>query len=81
MEEWKKLNKTETVEVTVNVPKGLMQFLEDNKANNEFDTVKEYLEDALIDRTRADIDASVFAPTVEGVAEQYGLKKEFKIKE
>ena len=66
--------KTEYVEVTLRLPKGLLEFLEDMKAC--FDcSVKEYMEYSLIDTLRAQIDADfVFSPTVERVSKRYEIK-------
>ena len=75
------MSEKETVEVTLNIPKGLIQFLNDFRAATGFDTVKEYLEYGLVDRVRADIDGDYFRPTVKSVAEKYGLKEEFEVKD
>lgn len=69
----------ETVEVTLNLPKGLMDFLNDYKVATGFDTIKAYLEDAVVDRVRADIDAGTFSPTVKAIAEEYNLKEAFDV--
>ena len=74
-----KTENQEPVKVTVNVPKGLMQFLEDNEANNEFDSIQDYMEDAIIDRVQADINAGTFNPTVKDVAKKYGLEEAFGV--
>jgi hypothetical protein len=71
----------ETVEVTVKVPKGIMQFLNDIIPASKYDSVDEYLTDAIISRVEGDIDADVFYPTVKSVAERYGLKEEFDIED
>ena len=52
-----------------------MQFLNNFKAATGFDTVKKYLEDALIDRVMADIDGDYFRPTVKEVAKKQDLKR------
>ena len=71
----------ESVKVTVNVPKGIMQFLNDIIPVSNYDSVQSYLTDAIISRVEADIDGDVFNPTVKAVAERYGLKEEFGIKD
>lgn len=70
--------KTEYVEVTLKIPKGLIDFLEDMKAC--FDcSVKEHLEITLLDSIKAQIEADfIFAPTVESVVEKYHLEGVFR---
>ena len=75
------MSKNEMVEVTLNIPKGVMKFLNDHQIMLGFNTVKEYMEDALVDRVRADIDGEYFKLTVKGVAQKYGLQKEFEVKD
>jgi len=75
------MSEKEIVEVTVKVPKGIMQFLNDIIPITYYDSVQSYLKDAIISRVEGDIDASVFYPTVKAVAERYGLKEEFDIKD
>ena len=70
---------SEKESVTLEIPKGLMRFLADYKPCLGCDTVKEYLEDAVIDRVVADLEASTFDPTVKQIAEKYDLKKEFGV--
>jgi len=69
------------VEVTVKVPEGIMQFLNDIMPSTNYDSVQEYLKDAIISRVEADIDGDMFNPTVKAVAERYNLKEEFDIKD
>ena len=68
------------VEVTVNVPEGIMQFLNDIIPASNYDSVQEYLEDAIISKVEGDIDGDMFNPTVKAVAERFNLKVEFDIK-
>ncbi len=72
---------TELVEVTIKVPKGILQFLEDIKKATWFSTADEYLESAIVSRVMADIDSDVFNPTLKAVAEKYDFKKEFEVKD
>ena len=69
------------VEVTVNVPEGIMQFLNDIIPASNYDSVQEYLEDAIINKVEGDIDGDIFNPTLKAVAERYNLKEEFDIKD
>ena len=78
---WEKMSKTETIEVTLKVPKGIMQFLNDIIPSTNYDSLHEYLEDAIISRVQADIEGDMFNPTLKAVAERYGLKEEFDIKD
>ena len=75
------MSEKESVKVTVNVPKGILQFLEDIKKATWFSTVEEYLEDAIVGRVRADIEGDAFNPTLKAVAEKYDLKEEFEVKD
>ena len=75
------MSKKKTVSVTLEVPEGLMKFLEDIVPSTNYESVKEYLEDAMVDRVRADIEGEQFNPTVKSVAEKYGLKEEFEVKD
>ena len=70
-----------TVTVTLEVPEGLMRFLEDIVRSTGFETVKAYLEDAVICKVQGDIDGEFFKPTLKYVAETYDLKEEFEIKD
>jgi len=61
--------------VTLLVPKGILDFLKDMESLTTIPSaVKKYLEYIVIDRVRADIDADVFAPTIEEVSKRYGLE-------
>jgi len=71
----------ELVEVTVKVPKGIMQFLNDIIPSTNYDNIQEYLEDAIIGRVQADIEGDTFNPTLKAVAERYDLKEEFEVKD
>lgn len=66
-------------QVTLNLPEGLIQFLEDFKVPSGFDSVESYLEDAVIAHVQADIDGEAFNPTVKEVAKKYDLAKEFGV--
>ena len=68
----------ETVKVTLNLPKGLLDFLNDYKAATGFDTIQEYMEYKLIDGIRADIDAGAYNPTVKDVGKKYNITKAFE---
>ena len=71
----------ETVEVTVKVPEGLMQFLNDIIPASNYDSIPDYLTDAIISRVEGDIDAGIFVLSVKAVAKRYNLKEEFNIKD
>lgn len=75
------MSKKETVEVSVKVPKGIIRFLNDIIPASKYDSLQEYLTDAIISRVEGDIDADVFSPSVKGVAIKYDLKEEFDIKD
>jgi len=75
------MSEKELVEVTIKVPKGIMQFLNDIIPVTNYDSIQEYLKDAIISRVEGDIDANIFYPDVKRVAERYDLKEEFDIKE
>jgi hypothetical protein len=67
----------ETEDVTVKVPKGIMQFLEDIIPSTTYDSVQHYLEDAIISRIEGDIDGDVFNPTLKRVVNRYKLEGVF----
>jgi len=71
------MSKTETVEVTLNVPKGLIQFLKDIIPSTSYDSVQEYLEDCIISRVEGDIDADIFTPKMKEVIKRYKLEGVF----
>jgi len=75
------MSEKELVEVTVKVPKGIIQFLNDIIPTSKYDNIQEYLKDAIISKVEGDIDADIFSPSVKGVAEKYDLKEEFEIKD
>ena len=66
-----------TVTVTVNVPEGIMQFLNDIIPSTEFVSVKEYLEDAIVSRVQSDIENDCFNPILKKVTERYKLEEIF----
>ena len=70
-----------TVTVTLEIPEGLMKFLEDIVPSTDFESEKEYLEDAVISKVEGDIDGDFFRPTLKNVAKKYGLKEEFEVKD
>jgi hypothetical protein len=70
--------KIEFEEVTLKIPKGIMELLRDNKANLE-ETPTQFLERSLVDLIRADIDAGdCFVPTPRELAARYNLDPVFK---
>jgi len=75
------MSEKEPVEVTVKVPKGIMQFLNNIIPSTEYDSIDEYLEDAIVGRVQADIEGDIFNPTLKAVAERYDLKEEFEVKD
>ena len=75
------MSEKKLVEVTLKVPKGIMQFLNDIIPSTNYDSVQEYLEDAIIGRVQADIEGDMFNPTLKAVAERYSLKEEFDVKD
>ena len=75
------MSEKETVEVTVNLPKGLIQFLEDIIPSTDYENVKNYLEDAIISKVEGDIEGDIFNPNLKSVAEKYDLKEVFAVKD
>ena len=71
----------ELVEVTVKVPTGIIQFLNDIIPASKYDSLQDYLTESIISRVEGDIDADIFSPSVKAVAEKYDLKEEFDIKD
>ena len=71
------MSKTETVEVTVKVHKGILQFLKDIIASTEYENVDKYLEEAVRSRVEGDIENDMFNPDLNKVTERYGLKGVF----
>jgi len=71
------MSETETVKVTVRVPKGIMQFLNEIIPSTEYDSVQEYLEDVIIGRVEADIAGDMFNPTLKKEIERYKLEGVF----
>ncbi len=68
-----------TKSVTINIPEGIVQFLEDFKIASGFNSIGEYLENAVVAQVQADIDGEAFNPTVKGVAKKYGLATAFGV--
>ena len=69
---WQKM--TEHVEVTLKLPKRLVDFLKAKKEITDM-TVKEYLERAIIQSVGADLEAKdTFVPQPEEIIEKYRLK-------
>ena len=69
---WQKM--TEHVEVTLKLPKRLVDFLKDKEEITDM-TVKEYLERAIIQSVGADLDeGDTFVPQPEEIIKKYGLK-------
>ena len=64
----------ETVEVTVKVPKGIMQFLNDIIPSTEYETVQAYLEEAVRSRVEGDIENDIFNPKLKEVVKRYKLE-------
>lgn len=62
------MSKIETVKVTLDVPKAIMQFLREFEADPQ-----QYLIESIVDSVEADLDE-----IGEKVAEKYGLKRVFK---
>jgi len=69
--------KIETVEVTLNVPKGILQFLKDIIPSTNYDSVQEYLEDCIVSRIEGDVDADIFSPKIKQMVKRYNLKGVF----
>jgi hypothetical protein len=72
------MSKQETVEVTLKLPKGIVEFLKDSETAMEM-TVEEYLTYTIIQGIGADIDTSmVFVRTPTQIIKQYSLEKPLK---
>ena len=67
------MSENESSKVTVNVSKGIAQFLEDVIPSTEFESDKEYLEEAVVGRVQADIEGDMFNPKPKRLASQYFL--------
>ena len=67
----------ETVKVTIEVPKGIMQFLKDIIPSTEYEDVQKYLEEAVRSRVGSDIENDIFNPKLKKVTERYGLEGVF----
>ena len=75
------MSETKYMEVTVKVAKGIMEFLNDIIPSTNYDSVQEYLEDAVVGRVQADIEGDMFNPTLKDVTKRYDLKEEFEVKD
>jgi len=71
------MSEQKSMKVTVNVPKGIMKFLEDIIPSTDFESVTEYLEDAVRGRVESDIEGDMFNPKLKVVTERYGLEGVF----
>ena len=67
----------ETVEITIKVPKGITRFLEDIIPSTEFESVQEYLEEAVSSRVEGDIENDMFNPKLKEVTKRYNLEGVF----
>jgi len=67
----------ETVKVTIEVPKGIMQFLKDIVPSTEYEDVQKYLEEAVRSRVEGDIENDIFNPILKKVTERYKLEGVF----
>ena len=67
----------ETVKVTIEVPKGVMQFLNDIIPSTEYEDVQKYLEEAVRSRVEGDIENDIFNPILKKVTERYKLEGVF----
>ena len=68
---------TETVKVTIEVPKGIMQFLKDITPATEYENVQKYLEEAVRSRVEGDIENDMFNPDLKSVMKRYKLEGVF----
>lgn len=72
------MSKQETVEVTLKLPKAIMDFLKDMAPSIEM-TVEEYLTYSIIQAVAADVDTfDVFVPTWKQIVDKYGLAPTLK---
>ena len=67
-----------TTTATINIPEGIMQFLNDIIPSTEFVSVKEYLEGAVVSRVQSDIENDCFNPKLKEVTERYTLEDVFR---
>ena len=67
----------ETVKVTIEVPKGVMQFLNDIIPSTEYEDVQKYLEEAVRSRVEGDIENDIFNPILKKVTKRYKLEGVF----
>lgn len=68
------MSKEETVEVTLKLPKAIVDFLKDMQTTLNM-TVEEYLVFSIIQAVGADLDTNdVFVPSPAELVERYGLK-------
>jgi len=68
----------ETVKITLEVPKGVMQFLNDIIPSTEYEDVQKYLEEAVRSRVEGDIENDIFNPILKKVTERYKLEGVFR---
>jgi len=72
------MSKQETVEVTLKLPKAIVDFLKDSEKALEM-TMEEYLVYSIMQVVGADIDTlDTFVPTPKQIVKQYGLKATLK---
>ena len=64
--------KTEVV--TINVAGGIMKFLEDIIPSTEYESVKDYLEEAVRSRVEGDIENNMFTPKLKEVVKRHKLE-------
>ena len=67
----------ETVKVTIEVPKGIIQFLADIIPSTTYESAQEYLEEAVVSRVRGDIESEIFNPQLKAVVKRYKLEGVF----
>lgn len=68
---------TKTVTMSINVPEGVIHFLNNIIPSTDYENVKDYLEDAIIDRLQADVENDIFAPKLKNIINRYNLKGVF----
>ena len=67
------MSEKETVDVTLKLPKAIVDFLKDSERTLEM-TVEEYLTYSIIQTVAADIDTfDVFVPSWKQIVDKYGL--------
>jgi len=74
------MSEKETVEVTLKLPKAIVDFLKDSETSMRM-TVEEYLTYSIVHSVAADIDTfDVFVPTWKQIVDKYGLEAEATLK-